>query len=610
MVQRVWISSTPPQKRNIKRTCRVSRYGVCRTVVLGIALGLGFEFAFHPVVAALESGKDAIAPTTLLAQRLPPLPTLPEEPLPELPELDDLLRSPSPPLPESGLNTDSNEVITIFVERFEVVGSTVFDRDELDALLASYTNRELTLVELYDARTVLTQSYIDAGYALSGAYIPPQEPDNNVIQIQVIEGRLTEIQITGNQRLRSPYIRNRLALAEGPPLELDTLVNRLRLLQLDPLIDNISAELATGTEPGSGILKVAVEEADSFQLDLVTDNDRTPTVGTWERGLAITAGNLTGRGDKLLVDYANTNGSNEVNASYTIPVNPRNGSVQIRSGLTHSNVIEDPFDVLDIDSESQYYELTYRQPVVETPTTEFALSLTASRQESRSLFLENLLGEAIPFPSLGADEDGRIRVSALRFGQEWIQQRPQSVVALRSQFNIGLDVFDPTINSDAPDSRFVSWQGQGQWARVMAPDTLFVLRGELQLTGDALVPLEQMGIGGRRTVRGYRQDLLLTDNGFLASAEVRLPIFRNRKHGSLVQIVPFLDVGTGWNVGNIPTPTINTIVGTGLGLQWQQGDRFTARLDWGIPLTDLNFPFSEGTLQEDGLYFSLRYSAF
>ncbi|NEQ96146.1 MAG: ShlB/FhaC/HecB family hemolysin secretion/activation protein, partial [Cyanothece sp. SIO2G6] len=422
-------------------------------------------------------------------------------------------------------------------------------------------------------------------------------------------GRLTEIQVSGNQRLRSPYIRNRLALAGDPPLQLDDLVEQLRLLQLDPLIDNISAELATELEPGTGTLMVTVDEADTFRMDIFTDNERSPTVGSWQRGLAIAEANLTGRGDGILVDYTNTNGSNEVNASYTIPVNPRNGTVNISYGFTTSNVIEDPFDTLDIESESRYYDLTYRQPIIETPSEEFALSLTASRQESRSLFLENLLGDPIPFPALGADEDGRIRVSALRFAQEWVRQGAKNVVAVRSQFNIGLDLFDPTINDDAPDSRFVSWQGQAQWVNLLAEDTLLILRGEAQLTGDSLVPLEQIGLGGQRTVLGYRQDLLLTDNGLLASAEVRLPVYRNPQHNSLVQLIPFVKVGTGWNVGDsIPTPSPNTIVGTGIGVQWQQGDRFTARFDWGIPLTAVDS--GEGTLQEDGIYFSIRYSAF
>ncbi|MGK7887800.1 MAG: ShlB/FhaC/HecB family hemolysin secretion/activation protein [Leptolyngbyaceae cyanobacterium] len=525
-----------------------------------------------------------------------------------MPDPDELLRSPDPSTIPSFDDSNDDDNLTIFVKRFEVLGNTAFSATEINAALAPFTHRELSLSELYAARTAITQLYLEAGYVLSGAYIPPQEPENNVIQIQVIEGRLTDIEINGQQRLRSQYIRNRLALADGPPLHLDNLVEQLRLLQLDPLIDNISGELATGLEPGTGILKVNVEEADSFSVDLVTDNDRTPTVGSWQRGFDLVQGNLTGRGDAFQFAYNNTNGSNEINASYTIPVNPRNGSVNVRYGLTDSHVIEDPFDILDIDSESRYYELTYRQPIIETPTQELALSLTASRQESRSLFLENIAGEAIPFPSLGADEDGRIRVSVLRFAQEWTRQGREEVLAVRSQFNVGLDVFDSSINSDAPDSQFVSWQGQAQWVNLLADDTLLLLRAEAQLTGNSLVPLERFGLGGRRTVRGYRQDLLLTDSGVLASAEVRLPIYRNRKHDSLVQIVPFVDVGTGWNANDSGNPTPNTIVGTGLGVLWQQGDRFSGQFTWGIPLTEV--VQGEGTLQEDGLYFSLRYRLF
>jgi len=49
---------------------------------------------------------------------------------------------------------------------------------------------------------------------------------------------------------------------------------------------------------------------------------------------------------------------------------------------------------------------------------------------------------------------------------------------------------------------------------------------------------------------------------------------------------PFVDVGTTWNsFGRVQT---NTLASVGLGLRWQQGDRFTARLDWGIPLVEVD----------------------
>jgi hemolysin activation/secretion protein len=46
----------------------------------------------------------------------------------------------------------------------------------------------------------------------------------------------------------------------------------------------------------------------------------------------------------------------------------------------------------------------------------------------------------------------------------------------------------------------------------------------------------------------------------------------------------------------------------GLGLQWQMGDNFNARLDWGVPLTQ--FEVGGRPLQQQGLYFSMNYRLF
>jgi hemolysin activation/secretion protein len=130
-----------------------------------------------------------------------------------------------------------------------------------------------------------------------------------------------------------------------------------------------------------------------------------------------------------------------------------------------------------------------------------------------------------------------------------------------------------------------------------------LIRSGIQIADRTLSPLEQLGLGGRETVRGYRQDLLLTDNGVFASAEVQLPILRLPKLQSILQIIPFIDFGTGWNSSGMSSPNPSTLLSTGLGLQFQWGDRVTGRLDWGIPLISVDS--KEKTLQEQGLFFSV-----
>lgn len=521
-----------------------------------------------------------------------------------LPPPENLFPSPNPnSLPEPPLPDKLPDTIT--VERFEIVGSTVFSPEELAQVTAEFTNRPISLAELFQARSKITDLYLQKGYITSGTYIPPQTIKSGVIKIQVVEGKLSDIQVTGNRRLNSNYVRNRLAIATTPPLNRKRLLEALQLLQLNPLIQNLSAELAAGSSPGTSILQVQIQEEKSFTTQAVLDNGRSPSVGSFRRRLQLNEGNLLGLGDGLNVAYTNTDGSNGFDASYTLPLNPRNGTLSFNFGIASSTVIERPFSILDIQSASHYYELVFRQPIFQRPTQEFALGLTAVHRVSEATYIE---GERIPFPSLGADGEGRTRISALRFFQEWTSRNSREVFAVRSQFNLGIGALNATINQNPPDGRFFTWQGQAQWVRLLAPDTLLILRANTQLASRPLLPLEQFGLGGNESVRGYRQDLLLADNGAFASAQVQVPILRLPKVNGLLQLTPFFDFGVAWNNSGITNFNTNTLASIGLGLRWTQGDRLTARLEWGIPLISVDS--QQRTLQENGLYFSILYNPF
>jgi len=631
------------------------------------------------------------------ASELPQTATIPQ-PAPEAPPVVSSpttpVQQPAPtpapepkPMPEAVPQAVSENV---FVERFEVVGSTVFSPETL-ALIAgeavtpeqteplpegvevdpAVINRLLSLAELLQASEAITKYYTDRNYINSGAYVPQDALRDGIATIQIIEGSLEAINIlnttpaipplegsrlslgledininrdnnrsnnngsgsllanpsyltsnwlepnatpapdrffiTGNRPLNPGYIRSRLAIAGATPLNLDRLLEGVQLLQLNPLIESISTEIARGTQTGTSILNANVTQADTSDIQFSVDNARSPSVGSIRQRAQVSQGNFLGLGDSLILGYSRTEGSEGWDASYTLPINARNGTLSFSLGDTSSEVIEDPFNFLDIQSRSRYYELTLRQPVILTPTEEVALSLTASRRESESEFLQGLTGIAEPFPGVGADAEGNTRVSALRFSQEWTKQGEEYVLALQSEFSLGLDALNSTINPIPPDSRFFSWRGRGQWVRRLGDDTLLLLRGELQLADRPLVPLEQFGIGGQATIRGYRQDTLLTDNGWLAGVELRLPILRIPEVDGVLQLAPFLEVGRGWNSGDTTDPENSVLASTGIGLLWRQNN-LSARLDWGIPLT--SFSSSGETLQENGIHFSVIYSPF
>ncbi|MBD2692306.1 ShlB/FhaC/HecB family hemolysin secretion/activation protein [Anabaena catenula] len=528
------------------------------------------------------------------------------QPLPEntLPPLEDLFpkTEPNPLIPQPSFDQIPGKITVI---KFEVIGSTVFSPKELAKLLEPFTKRPISFAELQQVQETINQLYVQRGYITSGAYIPPQELQDGTVKIAVIEGEVESINISGLKRLQPGYVRSRLGLGTKTPLDQNRLLLALQMLQLDPLIAGLSAELAAGSRPGVSVLEIKVREKDAFSTQISIDNQRSPSVGTVRRQAQINHNNLLGFGDRFHVGYTNTDGSNSIDdLSYTVPINPQNGTIGLSYSRTNTNIIEEPFNVLDIQSASRNYQITYRQPLYQTPNQEFTLGITGSRQESET----SLLNE--PFSlSPGANDQGETRISAIRFFQEYTQRDNVQVFAVRSQFSFGIDAFNATNNDSAPDSQFVTWRGQTQYLRLLTPDTTLVLRSDIQLSDRPLVALEQFSAGGQQSVRGYRQDYLLADNGLFASAEVRTSILRIPKLETTLQVSPFFDVGTVWNHSSSDVDIKQqTLTSVGVGLRLLVGENFNAKIDWGIPL--LNVEKSGNSLQENGLYFSVEYKPF
>lgn len=559
-----------------------------------------------------------VSPLPGLAQGITPVPsTSPQQPEPEpLPseqapfELDPT----APPTVEEGSVDIPGQIV---VEQFNFVGSTVFSEEELNEATAEFLDKPITFSQLLQAANQVTELYLEKGYITSGAYIPSQAIQSGEITIQVVEGRLEEIDVTILEgQLNSDYVRDRIAIATSQPLNINRLQEALQLLQFNPLIESLSAELSAGTQPGTNSLAVQVVGAKTFSASLDLNNNRNPSIGSFERGIKLSDANLLGLGDKLDLNYANTDGSNQFEGSYTLPVNPRNGSLRFGYQVSKNEIIEDPFDDLDLEVDYRQYELNFRQPILARATPEYsqelALSFGIVRKESDG----SLLGVDFPL-SPGADEQGEVRISKLNFAQEWLQRSSQQVIRARSEFGLGIDAFNATVNNEEPDGEFFLWRGQLLYLRLLsersdndAVNPTLLVRSELQLSSASLLNLEQFSLGGSPTVRGYRQDRILSDNAFFLSAEARLPILRVPEVQGTLQIAPFIDFGTGWNVDNDQLDP-STLAGVGVGLLWQMQEKLNARLDWGIPLIEVDDPNSDSnTLQQNGLYFQIEYTPF
>jgi hemolysin activation/secretion protein len=286
------------------------------------------------------------------------------------------------------------------------------------------------------------------------------------------------------------------------------------------------------------------------------------------------------------------------NISYDLPVNANNGTINFSYDNGDSQIVEAEFKDLNIESDIQTYSIGFRQPLIRSPNSEFALGLSLDLRRSHTFFNEE------PFDFTSGSQNGESKTTVLRLSQDWVARNSRRVLAFRSQFNIGLDAVDATNNDTEADGIFFSWLGQFQWVQQLSPRTLFLTRVYAQFTPDSLLSLEQFSLGGIDKVRGYRQNQIVTDNGIFGSLEFRLPLTSDP---NVLQIKPFFDFGTAWSDQEFNLDS-STLASLGVGLDWRVVPDLSLLVDYGIPLIESN---NDGdTLQDNGLYFSIQYSPF
>lgn len=528
-------------------------------------------------------------------------PRLPEAPPPPKPPA---LEVPAPPQIQPGQPLEGPRIL---VNEIRLVGNTVFTNQELGIVTSKYLNRPLTMEDLESLRLELTLYYVNRGYVTSGAIIPDQVSNEPAITLQIVEGKLAEINLEGNRWFRSSYFRNRFNLGAGPPVNADRLREQVQLLQSNPRIERLNAELRPGLVRGESILDVRVKDANPFRAWMEFNNFLSPSVGAEQGLLTLMNQNLLGFGDTLSVQFGGSKGVLPLlNVSYSIPITARDTTFTVNYRRFHFSIVEDPFDRFDITNRSQIIGGTIRQPLFRTPRQELGLSIGFDYAENRSF----LGGQPVSF-TVGA-QNGVFKLAVLRFTQDWVHRSETQVFSALSRLSVGIGAFGATTTGPEtlPDGRFFSWLGEAQWLRLLPIfRTQLLARGLVQLSNDHLFSLEQVSIGGRTSVRGYRAFSLIRDNAGLVSLEARIPIYRTAAGRDTVFLAPFVDFGHGWQTST-PTPTDvpKTLASVGIGGIWNFLPGSHAEIYWGQQLNHLRG--GNGNLQDHGVYAQVVFQAF
>jgi hemolysin activation/secretion protein len=527
-------------------------------------------------------------------------PELPEY-LPKTPEGEFVLPpAPVPAKPVPGATTFELKGVL-----FE--GNTVFTDDELQETAAPFIGQRVGGAELEELRYRLTRRYVDRGYINSGAIIGPgQTVDNGTITYTLQEGRLNRIDVTGNGRLQAGYIEKRLLPDPERPFNTNALQEQFQLLLQDPMITRMDGRIRPGGAPGEAILDLTVTRAQPYALSIIADNHRPPSTGAERLIASGWVQNLTGWGDTVDASFGISEGADESALGFSIPLNSRDTLLSLRYNRDNNSVIEEPLADIDIESESEDVELTLTHPIFRNVRRRIDVGVTLAVRESKTF----LLGR--PFSFSPGVEDGKSQVSVLRLVQSYVDRTRNQALALRSTVSFGVDLFGSTIHSgDLPDGRYITWLGQVQYAHRLGEKLgQIICRGDLQVAEDRLLPLEQFAAGGANTVRGYRENALVRDSGYVLSVEWRYPLWLRQLPGGtedVLQLAPFMDFGQAWNKGeNSQNDTLHSL---GVGLIFTPRPWMSAEVYWAHDIED-RISTEEYNLQDDGLHFQFRFDVF
>lgn len=393
--------------------------------------------------------------------------------------------------------------------------------------------------DLADLLAAVNAVYIERNITTARAVMGPQDIVDGNLHIELVEGRLGELNIEGDKQTREGFIRDRIGLSKGKVL--DSSVLRDRLVRLNKTTElQVRATLQPGTERGETDVRLDVVEPDAWGVDIFADNNGSDSTGRERVGIQGFVYGLLGRDDRFQANVSHSRGGNDGALSYAVPVTPWNGRVALNASRSQINIINGAFAGIDVVGKSTVYGLEFNQPVVAnanwlvTGIASFSLG-----KASTAISGVQIADSKTRLWTAGAS------VQHLGEGRQW-----------------GFTQLYTSIHSDEPmlgRSRFQTFPGNAFVIQRLG-QTRWIARGSLgwQFSkGDLLPSANLFQIGGPGSVRGYERGILSGTRGYYGSVELhrlvneRLDLYGFADHGAVSGFYPDTQRISGAGLGGL-----------------------------------------------------------
>lgn len=468
-----------------------------------------------------------------------------------------------------------------YVRRIRVEGVSVLPQAELQAMVAPYEGKDLSLSNLRLMAAAIERRYHNRGYFLAKVIVPEQKVADFEIRLLALEGRVGEVRTEGNVHFTHAFLRRHFApvLAE-PALRQETLRRCMLILNEFPDL-RVQSVLEPGKQEGTVDVILKVTEDRPLHLTLEYNNFGNRFVGRNRAVAAVSAGNLLRQGDGFTGRVTHPFPSESdpfLQFDYSLPVNDRGR----RFGLQYASAATTPgaeLAVLDIRGDADIFGFNLQFPLKRTIST-------------RSTLVAAFVAKSVDNFILGAVPLSNDEIRAVSANYLWSFSGEQHRAVFSSTLTQGLgSAFGGTPSGSPVASRVGASDNftriNVDMARIqkLGGSWSLIVRGTGQITGTPLLVPEQFALGGPDSVRGYLQSEVLGDDGYTVSVDFRYDLYSRAPN--LVQATLFYDHG-GVSLENPQVGEVasRAFTAAGAGLRANLFDNSTTlRADLGLPLS-------------------------
>lgn len=469
----------------------------------------------------------------------------------------------------------------------------IIPKASINKFFAKYEGKKISVEDITEIQRRLSKYYYSKGYINSGVIVPNQRISNGVIRFRAVHGRLTRVKIKGNKRTSKAFVKSFIAKGVTVPLNSMLLQQTLEKLQRHQLISEVKAQISPGKKLGQSILELNITENEPYFVNTQISNHQSPSIGQYRLDLNFGHRDITKNLDTLDVNLGVSEGLFDTNFNYSLPW--RGNGITFGATLNHSRfkIIDEAFSQADINSQSTVVGFSMNASLRKTAE----LDLTAGVAMDIKHMTLSMFGE--PAPTDGFIE-GENNSTPINLHVNAVFQKPKLAVAMFASIRRGTSI--NFYGKSYEEQLFTAVTGQMSVAVKPMPKLEWHIRLNGQMTRDKLLPIEKYSVGGVKSVRGYRENLLVRDNGFVASTQLRYSVLPAK-----LFLVPFIDYGRSWDSDQGKLGGAGEeITSIGTGLQFKATKEIYSELFWGKTLSKIH---SNSDLTQDySLHFLMRYN--